>query len=321
MEIDDYWSGLLLLSEAIKNSEETIDYCFLQVGAEPEVRINHLPVPVKGSLLLMVITNPELEITHEQANIFRLNAYSVHLVQNMSLPDGILDFIKAYLPYCFLSLRARQMQRAVAITHFAQSLDGKIATQNGDSKWIGNQENLTHAHRMRALSDSILIGANTLNYDQPALTVRLVEGKNPQRIVICSSDADYSSLQKHCEDDVIIVGTCEDPQIPQTEYFPFTPNANGRVDCHELLRFLFQRGIYSVYIEGGATTTSGFMEERATDIVQLHISPMIFGSGINSFNLPQISQVEEAIHFDSFFFRPMGDTFMFVGAMNIPQHG
>lgn len=239
----------------------------------------------------------------------------------MGLPDDVLNFINAYLPYCFLSLRARQMQRAVAISHFAQTLDGKIATLSGDSKWIGNQENLTHAHRMRALTDSILIGANTLNYDQPALTVRLVEGKNPQRIVICSSDADFSSLQKQCKDDVIIVGTCEDPQIPQTEFFAFKANANGRVDCHELLRFLFKRGIYSVYIEGGATTTSGFVEERATDIVQLHISPLIFGSGINSFSLPQIAQVEEAIHFDSFFFRPMGDTFMFVGAMNIPKHG
>lgn len=320
MEKEDYWSGLLLLADAIQKAEETIDYCFLQLGAEPEVRINHLPVPVKGSSLLMVVTKPELEATHEQACIFILDAYTVEVSQNMGLSEEILNFVKAYLPYCFLPLRARQMQRAIAITHFAQTLDGKIATQKGDSKWIGNQENLVHAHRMRALSDSILIGANTLKYDQPALTVRLVEGKNPKRIVICSSEGDYSSLQEHGEDDVIIVGTCEDPQIPQTEYFPFTPNASGRVDCQELLRFLFERGIYSVYIEGGATTTSGFMEERATDIVQLHISPMIFGSGISSFSLPEIGHVEEAIQFNSFFFRPMGDTFMFVGTMNSSEH-
>lgn len=320
MEIEDYWSGVLLLSEKVKDSAEEIEYCFLQLGAEPEVRINHLPVPVKDCLLLLIITHPELEITHEQASIFVLDSYGVRMVQDMGLPAEANDFLTAYLPYCFLSLRARQMKRAVAITHFAQSLDGRIATQSGDSKWIGNQENLIHAHRMRALCDSILIGANTLNYDQPALTVRLVEGRNPQRIVICSSDADFSSLHEHCKDDVIIVGTCEDPQVPQTEYFPFQPNANGRVDCHELLRFLFERGIYSVYIEGGSTTTSGFMEEKATDIVQLHISPMIFGSGVNSYNLPEIASVQQAVQFDNFFFCPMGNTYMFVGTLNTRKH-
>lgn len=320
MEIEDYWSGVLLLAEKVKQAEENIDYCFLQLGAEPEVRINHLPVPVKDSLLLMVIANPAMEMEHEQASIFRLDTYAVHMVQNMGLSEDVKEFLIAYLPYCFLSVQARKMSRAVAITHFAQSLDGRIATQKGDSKWIGNEENLIHAHRMRALCDSILIGANTLNFDQPALTVRLVAGKNPQRIVLCSTVADFSSLQEQCEDDVIIVGTCDDPQIPQTEYFPFEPNANGRIDCLALLRFLYQRSIYSVYIEGGSTTTSGFIEEKATDIVQLHISPIIFGSGVSSFNLPEITHVQQAVQFDRFFFRPMGNTYMFVGAMNIESH-
>lgn len=320
MEIEDYWSGLLLLSEKVKHTEEEITYCFLQLGTEQEVRFNHLPVPVKDSLLLMIITDPELEMHHEQASIFRLDGYAVHLVQDMGLSEEGKSFLTAYLPYCFLSLRARRMNRAIAIAHFAQSLDGRIATLSGDSKWIGNQENLTHAHRMRALCDGILIGANTLNADQPALTVRLVAGKNPRRIVICSSDADFSSLQEQCKENVIIVGTCEDPQIPHTEYFSFKPNAKGRIDCHALLLFLFQRGIYSVYIEGGSTTTSGFMEEKATDIVQLHISPMIFGSGMPSFNLPEITHVQEAIQFDSFFFRPMGNAYMFVGTLNPQNH-
>ncbi len=320
MEIEDYWSGLLLLSEKIKNSEEPVEYCFLQLGNDMEVRINHLPIPDKSSLLLMVVTQPGLDITHEKANIFSLDNFKLTLVQDMGLSAEAKDFLVAYLPYCFLSLYAKQLVRTIAITHFAQTLDGRIATQSGDSKWIGNSENLVHAHRMRALCDSILIGANTLNADQPALTVRLVTGKNPQRIVICSSDADFSSLQAHSEDDVIIVGTCGDPKIPQSAYFPFEPNANGRIDCHELLRFLFQRGIYSVYIEGGSTTTSGFMAEKATDIVQLHFSPMIFGSGVSSFNLPEIKQVQEAVHFDRFFFLPMGDSYMFVGILNAADH-
>ncbi|MEO1451963.1 MAG: dihydrofolate reductase family protein, partial [Bacteroidota bacterium] len=62
-------------------------------------------------------------------------------------------FITHYLPYALLALQAKKQQRAISIGHFAQTLDGKIATETGESRWIGNPENLTHAHRMRALCD------------------------------------------------------------------------------------------------------------------------------------------------------------------------
>ena len=63
-------------------------------------------------------------------------------------------------------------------------------------------------------------------------------------------------------------------------------------------------------------TTSHFLQERSIDIVQLHIAPLIFGSGLESFSLPSISTVDEAIRFDHFYYKPIGDTFMFVGEMN-----
>lgn len=313
MDIEDYWSGLLKLSDKVRQTEGKVDFCFLKFGERTEVHLNRLPFPENGYHLVMVIVNPSLDVDHDLATVFRLDSFNAHLVHNRGISAAAGDFLAVYLPYCFLSLRARELGRAVGVSHFAQSLDGRIATRSGDSKWIGNQENLVHAHRMRALCEGILIGGNTLKDDQPALTVRLVEGLNPRRIVLCSSDADFSSLHDHCEDEVLIVGTCDDPEIPRTQFHKFEPTEDGRINCQALLHFLFEQGIYSVYIEGGAATTSGFLLEKATDVVQLHISPMIFGSGVSSFVLPEISQVEEAIHFDRFFFRPMGDTYMFVG--------
>lgn len=320
MEIEDYWSGLLKLADKVREVEGKIDFCFLKFGERTEVHLNRLPFPENGYHLVMIIVNPALDIDHDLATVFRLDSYNAQLLHKRGMSTEAADFLTVYLPYCFLPLRSRELQRAIGISHFAQSLDGRIATLNGDSKWIGNQENLVHAHRMRALCEGILIGGNTLKDDQPSLTVRLVEGKNPLRIVICSSDADFGSLQACSDEEVLIVGTCDDPEIPGTHFQQFAPRDNGRINCQAMLQYLFEQGIHSVYIEGGAATTSGFLQEKATDVVQLHISPMIFGSGVSSFVLPEIEQVEEAIHFDRFCFRPMGDTYMFVGEINQQVH-
>jgi len=320
MNIEDYWSGLLKLADKVRQHEGKLDFCFLKFGERTEVHFNRLPFPENGYHLMLVIVNPTLDVDHDLATVYRLNSFHAQLLHNRGISAEASEFLSVYLPYCFLALRSRGIGRAIGISHFAQSLDGRIATLSGDSKWIGNQENLTHAHRMRALCDGILIGGNTLKDDQPALTVRLVEGRNPRRIVLCSSEADFSSLQQHCDDEVFIVGTCEDPEIPNTTFQKFETNKSGRIDCLALLSHLYEQGIFSVYIEGGAATTSGFLQERATDVVQLHISPLIFGSGVNSFVLPEIDQVEEAIQFENFHFRPMGDTYMFVGELKQQSH-
>lgn len=320
MEIEDYWPGLLLLAEEVKKHREAIHYCFVRFGDNHEVHINRLPVPDPHRAMLLVILHPESVADHPLASVVRLQGRQAYLQKNLDLSDKAASFICTYLPYCFLSLKAHARQRAVAITHFAQSLDGKIATLQGDSKWIGNEQNLIHAHRMRALCDGILIGSRTMNYDHPSLTVRLVQGKNPKRIVICSSEGDFSSLQSSADDQILVLGMQENPCIENTQYIHFTPNEEGKIDCQDILSCLYQQDIHAVYIEGGAATSSRFLKERMIDVVQLHIAPVIFGSGVSSFVLPEIEQVQEAIHFDRYSFVPMGDTYMFIGEMNIDTH-
>ena len=78
---------------------------------------------------------------------------------------------------------------------------------------------------------------------------------------------------------------------------------------------MYQRGIHSVYIEGGATTTSRFLQERCVDVVQLHISPMIIGSGVPAFSMPEIQSVSESLRFTSHAYIPFDDGMMFVGTL------
>ena len=98
-------------------------------------------------------------------------------VADGDLPPAAAAMLELYLPYCMAPVHARRMRRAFAVSHFAQSLDGRIATCDGDARWIGCDENHVHAHRMRALCDGILIGCpHTPVTDRPALTVRHADG-------------------------------------------------------------------------------------------------------------------------------------------------
>ena len=317
MHLEDYWRGLLLLAERIRESSEEIRFCFINFATTgTEVHINRRPVPNANSTLVLAIVDPQATIEHPQATVFYWEGSVMVLDYEYEIEEEVIDFLGTYMPYCFLPVLARQRKRAIAIAHFAQSLDGKIATLEGDSKWIGNEENLVHAHRMRALCDSILIGSRTLNADHPALTVRLVEGPNPHKVVLCSSDSDFSSLQADASSPVLVIGTGNDPGVEHATYAQLTPGENGRIAGTDILRHLYTLGLYTVYVEGGSATTSHLLQERAVDILQLHIAPLIFGSGLESFSLPGISTVDEAIQFDQFYYKPIGDTFMFVGEIN-----
>ena len=176
---------------------------------------------------------------------------------------------------------------------------------------------MIHAHRMRALCDAILIGSKTLAYDRPKLTVRLVPGESPIRVILGTSTTDYSSLQKSSSKKIIVIGQPPFPANSCVEYLTI-PAQNGRVPCGVVLESLYQMNIHSVYLEGGPITTSNFMADNAIDIIQLHFSPLIFGSGRSAIVLPEIEQVNHGIQFNYFQFQPIGDSIMFVGLLNQP---
>ncbi|MEO0332468.1 MAG: RibD family protein, partial [Bacteroidota bacterium] len=254
MSLENYWQGLLLLKQTIADTSEAVRFCFINFGDTCEVYLNRLPVPDPQKSLVLVIVDQDADIQHHKATSFLLDNTVLVLDYEYQLDEEVIDFLATYMPYCFLPLQARKRQRAVAITHFAQSLDGKIATSQGDSKWIGNDDNLVHAHRMRALCSSILIGSHTLNYDHPSLTVRLVEGSNPRRVVLCSTESDFSSLQSGSDNPVLVIGSGDDPCLKNTEYVQLAADKNGKVACTDILKLLFEKGLYTVYVEGGSAT-------------------------------------------------------------------
>jgi len=291
---------------------QPIHTCWVNV-ATTRVHINEQPSDLSSTLRIRCDRESTIP-TIDVATFLLTKAGNITLQHQKGLKETEVLFFKKYLPYCFLSLKAKKLKRAITITHFAQTLDAKIATNTGDSKWIGNSENLIHAHRMRALCNGVLVGSRTVEADKPKLNVRHVSGKNPVRIVLGNPNSDFKSLLTCCDEKILVFGKEKIRVAAPLEsiVLPSTCSKYG-IQPLAILEKLFQLGIHSVYIEGGAKTTSNFVHSKAVDILQLHIAPMIFGSGKASITLPNIETVKEAISFQEYNFLPFGDSMMFTG--------
>lgn len=228
-------------------------------------------------------------------------------------PSQDQALLKMYLPYAVLPYFARKSKRTYVVSHFAQTLDGRIATLSGDSKWIGNKQNLIHAHRMRALMDGILIGAGTLKRDNPRLTVRHVTGKNPVKIIIGGDEIDFSAYRAVKSNALVFCTNHFKTKLNVPSYR--LPRKMNRYDTSEILKKLYEAGISCLYLEGGARTTSAFLNQHNIDQVQIHFSPVILGSGLSGFNFDGAKILKEAVRFRSYRYQPSGDQVMFIGEL------
>jgi riboflavin-specific deaminase-like protein len=217
------------------------------------------------------------------------------------------DFLKAFfgqeplpaspLQAIFEPLRQPGRNSMMVVAQMGQTLDGRIATVNGQSKYINGQDGLKHLHRLRALVDAVVVGVETAITDDPMLTVRLVQGQSPTRVVI-DPKGRLSNIAKVWQQDGVrkIWVTSEDQHVslpPQVEILAL-PLKEGHFDPELLLLRLQQTGISRVLIEGGAKTVSRFLQATCIDHLHLIVAPIVMGSGRPSFELPPIFHMDQA---------------------------
>lgn len=229
----------------------------------------------------------------------------------------IVDFLRDYWALLTYMKRSEDDQLFVLI-HMAQSLDGKVCTVNGHSKWIGNQENLVHAHRLRALVDGVLVGGNTAQSDLPKLTVRHVKGSNPIRIIYSDRFDGYDQLDKAAQQKTINVrtsGKASDPKKVISDYIYYDQDADNYLS--NILESLSEKGLKTILVEGGPTTTSSLLMAGLVDVLQIHIAPIVVGSGKSSIQLREIFDIGDATQLENAFYSKVGDSQMITG---IPNH-
>jgi diaminohydroxyphosphoribosylaminopyrimidine deaminase/5-amino-6-(5-phosphoribosylamino)uracil reductase len=175
---------------------------------------------------------------------------------------------------------------------YAQTLDGRLATTSGSSQWISSPESLRFAHALRARHDAIMVGAGTACKDDPRLTVRLLGGKDPLRVVV------DSTLRTPITAAVLANGAAAGTVLAVTEHAPadrcaearslgatvlrLPANAEGRVVLPSLLSELRALGVGSVLVEGGAALITALLCDRLVDRLAVCIAPKILGSGIEA---------------------------------------
>jgi len=308
--MNELWEGILQLKEAVERDLLTLQYCCInyQTGS---ILLNQLPDDKENFIKIVLIQKKSILV--DQLPTISLENYSkLHFYNTKTVPSDTLLFLKKYLLFPFLMLKADKEKRAISIAHLAQTIDGKIATKLGHSKWIGNEENLIHAHRMRALCNGVLVGSHTLKTDEPKLTVRHVKGTNPIRIIVGNPPPQFDSLLKSGDAPILTLHHKPITVDPNIQYHQFEA-CKGQINTKEVLEFLYKKGIKTIYIEGGAKTISYFFENSDIDILQLHLAPMIFGSGTNGLQIPNVQTMEDAYTFTHHHFLPIGDTMMFTG--------
>ena len=290
-----YWE-LLLKLKSVYSTVNTTSQSII-ITEELEIIISELFILPTDGLLIIRFNS---KITNNK-DFFEI-AYSD------SIRKSVKKIFALYLPYIIVNINA---EVPFSFVHIAQTIDGKIATASGKSKWIGNQENLVHAHRTRALVDAILVGANTFKLDKPRLDVRHVKGDNPIKIIIANSKLDLDCLSIG-ETILFSNNEIEYQSLPKnTEAICIEQDGNSIITT-DVLKVLKQKGIHSLLIEGGSQTIRKFIEDKSIDRIEFHIAPMIFGSGKSGIELSEIDNLEEGIHLQNPITFKMGNALMIV---------
>jgi riboflavin-specific deaminase-like protein len=176
--------------------------------------------------------------------------------------------------------------RPFTLISYAQCLDGSIANIDRRPLGISGRASMTLTHRLRALFEGILIGINTLLADNPRLTVRLVNGTNPQPVVLDTHLRTPTSCRLVQQNDraVWLAGAdnqSEDRQAALTRAgavcLPCSLNSKGQIDLHALLRNLHDRGVCSLMVEGGAQVITSFIRAGLADLFIITVSPAFVG--------------------------------------------
>ncbi len=223
--------------------------------------------------------------------------------------------------------RSPQPHRPLVTIHYAQTLDGRIATRSGNSQWVGGEASRRLAHQLRASHQAVMVGVGTVLADNPRLTVRLVPGPasgGPSRVVVDSSLRLPLDCNVLCDGaaPTLVATTARAPadrisavQERGAQVLVVGQDGDGHVDLANLFERLAALGFGSLLIEGGRGIITSALRGLLADRLVVCIAPKVIGSGIEAVGDLSIESLSEALTFAHASFRPLGEDTIFDGQL------
>lgn len=288
---------------AINNASEPVAGATLYLNLEPCCHHGKTPPCVEALIaarlarVVIGMVDPNPLVAGRGIELLRRKGIEVTTgvleAECRALNEVFIKYIKTSLPYITLKL--------------AQTLDGRIATKRGHSRWISSEEARRFAHRLRSHHDAVLVGSGTIHHDDPALTVRLVQGRNPLRVVVDSNlslspGAEVLKDQHKAKTVIFTTDRAEREKIKilealDIEIVVLPQDKEGRVELSGVLANLGRRGVSSLLVEGGAKIATSLLAARLVDRLILIMAPKILGRGIEAVGDLGINTVGESLSF------------------------
>lgn len=266
-------------------------------------------------------------MTNNPAKIAALEAHGIRVSERVPLPalpnpvnGPYLETKAALLGH----LQPRQAPRPSVTVHYAQTIDGRLATRTGDSQWISGQESLVLAHALRASHAAVLVGAGTVAADDPRLTARLVEGPSPVRVVLDSKLrlSPHANIVTDGAAPTILATTDLAPLDRRREFarravevLVLPSTIDGRVDLGSLLDELGSRRMATLLVEGGASVITAMIREHRVSRLVVSIAPLVLGAGIEAVGDLDILRLRDALSFRRASFSQLGPDVIFDGEL------
>jgi diaminohydroxyphosphoribosylaminopyrimidine deaminase / 5-amino-6-(5-phosphoribosylamino)uracil reductase len=259
--------------EALDAAGEQAHGGTLYVNLEPCAHLHRTP-PCADAIILaglkrVVISMADPDERVRGAGIGKLEAAGIETLVGVH-EERALRLNEFYVKH-------RLTGRPFVSAKFAMSLDGKIATRTGESRWITSEESRLHGHRLRHIHDAILVGVNTVLADDPELTTRLDSDdvRQPLRVILDSQLRTRMSARAVGPNTMI--ATTRAGRIGAAEVVRFPAASDGRVALEPLLDELGKRGVISLLVEGGSEVHASFFASGLVDKIHAYFAPRLIG--------------------------------------------
>ncbi len=312
-----YFGGSHAEVEAINNATQPVSGSDLYVTLEPCDHFGKTP-PCTKAIIKAGIRNVYIAMKDPNPlvagkGVKKLRQHHIPVFAGIAAEKAVL-LNREYIHYI-------KHKRPYIIIKWAMSLDGKIATRTGHSKWISNEQARHYAHTLRASAGAIIIGINTVLKDDPSLTVRGIPGaKNPVRIIL-----DHhlriplgSSVLDHRAKSIVVCGKHGSKERAR-QLMGKGVEVIQVENLRALLSILAKRGIARVLVEGGGQVHASFVEQGLADQAVVVVAPIIIGGkkAVTPVSGRGIANVKNALHLKDFKIQQLGDNIIVEGGLPV----